>query len=240
MGAAMSTDHSKLIAKLIKPDGPFKRCDNTAYLYIFYSRRNRQRMYVYRPRMEALCVHLECEPQVQAYNPRVPAVAVSLGGGAVAANVSPPAVSVDHDGALTVHTFLRIGTGEANDNEDEDAPSEQPSWGLWCAAHGFRHVEWTREALWSNSTLHNNRKKLLRFVSRSGWLPDPLSMDAALGALRTRPKTTFYDLTQRLSTGDVEPVQRSIAALILDGRIFSTIASEPFSMATELSAFHEL
>lgn len=222
------------VDRLLAPPERFHREYPKSYLFVMYSRKLRRRLYAYRPRGYDLAVRLECDTSVKRFNMLVCRLPISLSGGAAATNTRPAAVSLSIDRVMTVHTFAQAG----NDVDSAEPEPVVGVWDEWCDTYGYKHVQWTKEALYDKPILHRNRKQLLRFVTRAGRLPDPVSMETVLAELRTVRRTTLYALLRRLPMQDPELIQAATAALILDGKVYSTIESLPFQMSTELSAFH--
>lgn len=225
---------SPLCQELLTPPSPFVREDKKASLYILYSRKLRRRVHVYRRRGYALVVHLEWDTTVYNYNVLVRPHHISMVGETRASEVAPSAVSLDASGTLTVHTMVR----QSPDDDAGGAERFADVWPRWCEEHGFKHIAWTPELLLGNAVELENRQQLLRMASRLGVATSLALMDALLAELRRHRTLTFYALARSLPAVDIEATQAAIAALMIDGRIYSTIAFEPFQNATELSAFH--
>lgn len=220
------------LKSLLTPQ-PFERRNYSAYLYAPYSLKLHRRVYLYARNGYDLWVLLESDTDIAQFNESVAAVPISFEDGR-AATLAPAAVSVSRDGGVLLHTF------RSSDNKHTDeADVKNTSWKKWCALHGFHHKEWTSDLLHSNAIELANLKRLLRFVSCAGYIPN-LALEKSLGEeLKSVRKMTFAKLVQLFPISDPDEVQQSLARLIISHKVYSDIHLSPLSMLTEVSAYHE-
>lgn len=222
-------DSMSLKELLIAP--VFRREEYSSHLFIPYSRKLRRRVHLYTPNAYSLWVILESDTRILQFNERVPKIAVPSGPG-TAVNARPDALSVDIDGGVTCHSL------PSENSKDAEVAIE--AWENWAAARGYRHIAWTRKSLGTETPRLASLKRLLRFVSRAGAIPNLLNDEVVLAELKGVRKTTIAGLLERLSQLDPDEVWLSIAGLIVDGKIFSDINYYPLSMITELSAYCDI
>lgn len=205
------------------------RQDYSAFRFVPFSRKLGRRVHLSTQDMYALWVRLESDPGIFKFNERVPEVPVVLGAKAV--NAAPRAISVAKDRAVTVHTFA----GDLERSPDEITTSP---WASWSAHHGFSHAVWNSVSLRGNPVRFNNLKRLLRYVSIAGAIPDARLRDALLAELGAVRRLTMSKLVDLFPKSDPTEVMSEIARLILDGTVYSDIDRNSLSMITELSAHH--
>lgn len=221
------------IDDLLKPPSTFVRERYSSFLFAPFSRKLNRRVYLYTHDVYALWVRLESDPNVLKFNERVPDVPITIGTRAI--NATPRAISLDKSRIVTVHSF--VGDLVSDDNVGEDKASP---WEDWARAQGFSHKSWFPQSLRENSTEFSNLKRLLRYVSRAGLVPNIALQQAVLSELKSVRRIIFIKLVELFPTSDPSEVQIEIARLILDGVIYSDINQNPLSMITELSAHHAI
>lgn len=218
------------IAKLLESTA-FKRENFQSFFFAPYSRKLRRRVYLYTENNFILWVRIESDPEISAFNERVQQVPVATPTGEVAF-LKPRAVSVDQEGAVTIHTFLGL---DLNCESNSGADLPQSICTTWANKYGYKCKTWTAESLHENITEVTNLKRLLRFVSNPNYFPDISLQDALLAELSTLRKITISSIVKRFPRSDEEDVVREICNLLASRRIYSDIGYRPFDLLTELS-----
>lgn len=191
-----------------------------------------------------LAVHLECDPDVRRYNMQVPVQDLVRLGETRVRKHAPAAASLDSSNKLSIHTFSRQGT--PSDESEAETPARdafdvtRDVWAMWCRERGYAHVEWTPSVLRPPTRLLENRKRLLRFVSRLGGSPLIALSNAMLRELRLVDSMSVAELVDGLELGSANDAFTAIAALILDDKIASSIDSKDFDFSTVLSVHHDI
>lgn len=217
------------VDELLNPP-PFVRERYSSFLYCPFSRKLNRRVYLYTHDGYALWVRLECDPSVSRFNERVPKIPIAIGNRAI--NEAPRAVSVCKEQKVTVHSFV----GDLNET---GGSAERPCpWGEWALMRGFIHVEWDSESLIGNPIRFENLRRLLRFVSLAGAIPDSCLQEALVAELKAFRRLTLSKLIELFPLSDRAEVESELARLILNGAIFSDIDRNPLSLITEVSAYH--
>ena len=219
--------------ELLTPPASFVREHYEAFLFTPFSRKLRRRVYLYTPNAYDLWVRLESNPLVVKYNERVTKLPISICEG-VAKNGSPRAISVDNAREVTVHTF------EDDVFRDEISASGTLAWSNWARIRGFRHMIWNPHSLRSNPVELENLKRLLRFVSVPGVVPNYSLEQSLLAELRGVRRLTYAKLIELFPLSDPAEVAREITRMIIDKKVFSDINRNPFSMITEVSVHRGL
>lgn len=222
------------LEELLTPQ-PFERKNYCSHLYAPYSAKLHRRVNLYTHDSYDLWVRLESDQDTIQFNESVPAFPISLQDGRAIAT-SPKAISVKADGAVLIHTFSTAYI----DDQSKKSESKNIAWQQWCDIYGFQHKEWTTDLLKANPIELANLKRLLRFVSVAGYIPDYAMERSILAELENVRKITFVKLVQQFPLSDPEEVQTSLARLIISRKVYSDIHISPLSMITEISAYHEL
>lgn len=215
--------------ELLKPP-PFVRENYSSFLYCPFSRKLNRRVYLYTQFGYALWVRLESDPSVTKFNERVPKIPIAIGSRAI--NKAPRAISVCKAQKPTVHSF-------AGDLNEEGASADRPCpWADWAIMRGYLHVEWDSESLIGNPIRFENLRRLLRFVSQAGAIPDTRLQDALIAELKVYRRVTISKLIEQFPLSDPAQVESELAGLIVNGSIYSDIDQNPLSLISEVSAYH--
>lgn len=221
------------LKSLLTPPPTFERNDFASHLYTPYSLKLHRRAYLYTHNGYDLWVLLESSPDIIEFNERVVPVPISLEDGRIVIE-APAAISVSEDEQVVVHTFQSTKTHDA-----VKVNIESTAWKRWCNLHGFMHKEWNSKLLQSNPVELSNLKRLLRFVSCAGYVPNLALEKSLMCELQNVRKITFAKLVQLFPISDPDDVQQSLARLIISHKVYSDIHLFPLSMITEVSAYHE-
>lgn len=209
---------------------PFVREKYSSFLFCPFSRKLNRRVYLYTHDGYALWIKLESEPSVIKFNERVQKVPIAIGNEAI--NGAPRAISVSKEQKVTVHTFV----GDLN--ESGASTESQSPWNKWALRRGFIHVEWDSESLIGNPIKFENLRRLLRYVSQPGAIPQPSLEKVLVSELKAVRRLTLAKLVELFPVSDQAEVESEIARLILDGVIYSDIDQNPLSLITMVSAYH--
>lgn len=223
-----------LRAALLAPERTAERSRSSmrANRYDTYSRKAQREMRLVTAHLRTLWIRQETNPAVRAMNESCIAVPVPTGDGR-ALNLAPKFVSLGTDDVLTIHSFVRsLPTGDDGDSEFPQSP-----WPAWCAAHGFKHVEWTRAALHSGSLELEGLSRLLRHTCNPQRPIDLALRRDVLQALKQETRITFHALACKFPGIDREYVHAAIASLITDRIVFSDIGMRRLSLSTLINAF---
>jgi hypothetical protein len=221
------------VNELLEPQ-PFKRENFTAHLYAPFSIKLHRRVYLYGHDNYDVWVMLESDPTISTYNERV--VKLPMVVDAIkAVNWSPPFISVNRDGSITLHTVIK---DDLPDSESEPK-SKLATWTAFCLANGYKYQNWTNDTLNSHKLKIANFKKLLRYTSMAGVVGDYALENQILSEINAVRKIIFSKIINQFPLSDSEEVKASIARLILSNKVFSDLHLFPFSMLTEVSAYHE-
>jgi hypothetical protein len=225
---------ASLAATLLEPQ-PLGKDTSKEFLFTRHSRKLKGRVYARTPAGYELFVRLESDPTVVRYNLLVPPVAVmTLDGDA--RDASPAAVGVDATGQLTVHSFAEVAPATDDSGAKAMRSKGGLDWAGWATKRGWKHVLWTAEALTANPIRQENLKRLLLHVCVEGAAPKPALQERLMEELKQVRTLTVHALRGKLPLEDSDAVMAAIAALILDGKVFSDIDESPFDSITRLSA----
>ena len=231
----MSVPMSPTLDELLCPPETFDRRNFTAFLFRPYSIKERREISLYTPGMYALWLRLESDPEVKRFNTEVCAVPISIGTSAISA--APRCVSVHLSGTVTIHTFNKI---DAIDDEPRQDELSVTSWEAWASERGLQHKPWTHGELFSDEINLANLGQLLAYTSRPGFIPNTELAQRIMSELSAFRRTTVAKLSQLFPKTDPELFYESLASLIIDRKIYTDIAKEPFSMITMISAFRDV
>lgn len=215
---------------------PFKREHFKTYLFTPYSLKLHRHVYFYTEDGYDLWVHFESSLNVLQFNERVCAIPLSLSNRKAIVR-SPMAASKDKTGRITVHTIAR--PEEPNSKSSFTISQISDAWKGWCSTNEYDHQEWTKEKLRAQPLLLDNQKRLLRYTSKAGAIRNFSLEESLLRELKLCKKNTFSWLIRQFPSSDSDELKQSLAWLIMDQRIYSDIHIEPFTMLTEISAYHE-
>lgn len=213
--------------ELLEPQN-FKRGNYTAHLYAPYSIKLHRRVYVYGHDNYDVWIMLESDPLIATYNERVPKIPIVVDGNK-AVNKSPSFISVNHDNSVFFHTILK----------DEPPDSSMNAWSAFTKTNGYGYKNWTKSILTLNKLKIDNFKKLLRYTSMAGSVENYTLENKILSEISAVRKIIFSKIINQFPLSDPEEVKTSIARLILSDKVYSDLHLLPFSMLTEVSAYHE-
>lgn len=227
----IANEHS--LDELLEPQ-TFKRENFTAHLYAPYSIKLHRRVYLYSHQNYDIWVMLESDPSISTYNERVVKIPIVVNG-IKAVNISPSFISVTHDRSITLHTTIK---DDLVDSESQPT-SKLASWFIFCQNNEYKHQNWTADTLNADKLKIANFKKLLRYTSMAGIVENYKLDNKILFEIGAVRKVIFSKIINQFPLSDCEEVKASIARLILSGKVYSDLNLLPFSMLTEVSAYHE-
>lgn len=213
--------------ELLEPQN-FKRGNYTAHLYAPYSIKLHRRVYVYGHDNYDVWTMLESDRLIATYNERVPKIPIIVDGDK-AVNKSPSFISVNHDNSVFFHTVIK----------DDPPDSSLIAWSAFTKTNGYGHKNWTKNILTLNKLKIDNLKKLLRYTSMAGSVKNHTLDNQILSEISVVRKIIFSKIINQFPLSDPEEVKTSIARLILSDKVYSDLHLLPFSMLTEVSAYHE-
>lgn len=105
--------------------------------------------------------------------------------------------------------------------------------------NGYWYQNWTKSILALNKLKIDNFKKLLRYTSLAGSVENYTLDNQILSEISAVRKIIFLKIINLFPLSDPEEVKTSIARLILSDKVYSDLRLLPFSMLSEVSAYHE-
>jgi hypothetical protein len=223
----------------------FTRKNFEADMYCGFSRKLDDEVFVYARERYYLWHKFEADPDIVKFNCRIGKVSVpTFDGGA--GNFSPDGISLNSAHELCVHVIEGLEDPDFKyDSETEPAsgqakPDSKPSrktvnWDKYCIDLSVGLKRWTPAELLGVAATRIAQTRLVRFSGSSSYIDDVALREAIVTELVPVHYLSIGEVLVRFCKRDPSDVKAEVAAMILDGKIFSDIHLAPLDLNTRIS-----